>query len=129
MREGCRPVAGGLVFHGHGTTEMVRSAALSQLRPTAVNTWLHWQALRRAQERGSSVFDFGRPTIGSSVYTFKERFGARPQPSNWQHYIRGASPGVFRRAGGKIRRLDCLVAPAAVISHALGWTAIAKGIP
>jgi hypothetical protein len=80
---------------------MHRSAALWELRPTAVNTWMHTRALVRAQHRGNWRFDFGRPTVGSSVYEFKRRFGAVPHLAAVQHYVRRRSPERLRRAGGR----------------------------
>ena len=62
---------------------------------------MHWHSLLRAQERGNRQFDFGRPTVGSSVYTFKKRFGATPQTAAVQHYLRRGSPDELRRSGGK----------------------------
>lgn len=129
VREGTRPVAGALVLHGREATEMIRSAALSELRPTAINTWLHGRVMLRAMAHGSRVLDLGRPTIGSSVHTFKSRLGALPQPSAWQHYIRGRSPAEIRRASGKFdawiqlwRRLPLPV------TRCVG-PAIARGLP
>ncbi|TWU24582.1 GNAT family N-acetyltransferase [Bythopirellula polymerisocia] len=101
VRQLDRPVAAAMVLHGQGFSEIHRSASLTELRSTGVNTWLHWQALLRAQQRGNRLFDFGRPTVGSSVYTFKKRFGAKPQPAAVQHYLRRGSPEALRRAGGK----------------------------
>jgi serine/alanine adding enzyme len=101
VRRQQQPVASAMVLHGNGISEMHRSAALTDLRPTAVNTWLHWQALLRSLERGSRQFDFGRPTVGSSVYTFKKRFGAAAQASAVQHYLRRGSPSGLRRASGR----------------------------
>jgi FemAB-related protein (PEP-CTERM system-associated) len=101
VRQDARPIAAAMLLHGAGLSEMHRSAALTQFRTTAVNTWLHWHALLRTQARGNGLFDFGRPTLGSSVCTFKERFGAQPHAAAVQHYLRRGSPAQLRRAGGK----------------------------
>jgi len=129
VRQQDRPVAAAMVLHGQGLSEMHRSAALTELRSTGVNTWLHWQVLLRTQQCGNRRFDFGRPTVGSSVYTFKKRFGATPQPAAVQHYLRRGSPEGLRRAGGKfklpIKLWSCL--PVCATRWLGPW--IARGMP
>jgi FemAB-related protein (PEP-CTERM system-associated) len=103
VRQDRQPVAAAMVLHGPGMSEMHRSASLNELRSTAVNTWLHWQVLSRTVERGNRHFDFGRPTVGTSVYTFKKRFDAVPCPAAIQHYLRRGSPAGLRRVDGKFK--------------------------
>jgi len=45
---------------------------------------LYWNLLERAVERGQSRFDFGRCTPGGSVHRFKEQWGGRALPAEWQ---------------------------------------------
>ena len=101
VRQQDEPVAAAMILHGHGLSEMHRSATTTSLRFTGVNTWMHWHALLRAQARGNRQLDLGRPTVGSSVYTFKKRFGATPQTAAVQHYLRRGSPDQLRRSGGR----------------------------
>ncbi len=103
VRQQNRSVATAMLLHGQGTTEIHRSATIVDLRSTALNTWMHWQCLMRTLERGNHQFDFGRPTVGTSVYTFKKRFGATAHPAAVQHYIRRGSPGDLRRNDGKFK--------------------------
>jgi hypothetical protein len=46
---------------------------------------LYWTLLQRAFEAGCEVFDFGRSTPGEGTFKFKEQWGARPVPLNWEY--------------------------------------------
>jgi hypothetical protein len=59
--------------------------------------------LERAVERGSRRFDFGRSTIDSNTFRFKQQWGARPEPSCWQYYVRRGTLGDMRPDHGRFR--------------------------
>jgi hypothetical protein len=42
------------------------------------------------------VFDFGRSTIDSNTFRFKKQWGAEPEPSVWQYYVRRGTIGQLR---------------------------------
>jgi FemAB-related protein (PEP-CTERM system-associated) len=55
------------------------------------NNLLYWDAIRYACERGCKYFHFGRSSIGSGTYKFKQQWGAKERQLNWQfHYRRPA---------------------------------------
>lgn len=83
-----RPVAGGLLVHGRGISEVPSASSLRQFNHTGANMVLYWNLLARACQRGQHTFDFGRSTPGSGTYRFKEQWGAMPEPSVWQYYVR-----------------------------------------
>ncbi|MEM6365944.1 MAG: FemAB family XrtA/PEP-CTERM system-associated protein [Planctomycetota bacterium] len=92
VKKSQQPIACALVFHhpacGNigGLTEVPSASALRSARKTAVNTWMYWQIIQRAIERGSQTFDFGRSTPQESTYDFKRKWGAEPSPIGWQRF-------------------------------------------
>jgi FemAB-related protein (PEP-CTERM system-associated) len=61
-------------------------ASLREYDSLSPNHLLNWAAIEFYCKAGARRFDFGRSTIGSSQYTFKERWGARPINLNWQYW-------------------------------------------
>jgi FemAB-related protein (PEP-CTERM system-associated) len=85
---GRRSVAGALLLHGWGVTEVPSASSLRQYNHTNANMLMYWHLLERAVERGQDVFDFGRSSEGSSTYRFKKQWGATMAPAEWQYYLR-----------------------------------------
>jgi FemAB-related protein (PEP-CTERM system-associated) len=129
VRQQDEPVAAAMILHGWGLSEMHRSATTLSRRATGVNTWLHWHALLRALERGNRQFDFGRPTVGSSVYTFKKRFGAIPHTAALQHYLRRGSPDQLRRSSGRFSLRTKLWSLLPISATRWFGPLVARGIP
>jgi FemAB-related protein (PEP-CTERM system-associated) len=102
---GGRPVAGALAVHGHGITEVPSASVERQYRSTAANSFMYWELIRRAIDRGQQTFDFGRSTIDSGTYTFKKKWGAIPEPAVWQYYRRRGRVADIRPDGGKYDRM------------------------
>ena len=49
-------------------------------REVGANDFMYWRLMRRAHERGYSIFDFGRSKFGSGPFHFKKNWGFEPQP-------------------------------------------------
>ena len=96
-----RCVAAALLVHGHGTTEVPSASSLREFNSSGANMVMYWHLLGRAIDRGQSVFDFGRSTIGSGTYKFKEQWGAKPAPAVWQYHLRRGSATQMRPESGK----------------------------
>ena len=92
VRAGRLPVGGALLVHGAGVTEVPSASSLRRYNHTSANMLMYWHLLKRAVERGQSVFDFGRSTRDSSTYRFKKQWGAEPHPAEWQYYVRQGAP-------------------------------------
>ncbi|WP_428486044.1 FemAB family XrtA/PEP-CTERM system-associated protein [Rhodopila sp.] len=60
-------------------------------RACAGNDFMYWEVMRRAAERGSRLFDFGRSKIGTGAYAFKHNWGFAPEKL---HYRYGLAPGA-----------------------------------
>jgi FemAB-related protein, PEP-CTERM system-associated len=91
-----KPVAVALLLHGSEVTEVPSASSLRAYNSTSANMVLYWHLLKRAVERGQKTFDFGRSTIDSNTFRFKKQWGAEPQPSVWQYYVRRGTIGQLR---------------------------------
>lgn len=100
-----RTLAGGLLLHGSGVTEIPSASSLRPWNWTNANMLLYWSALSRAIERGQQMFDFGRSTIDSPTYRFKKQWGAVPYPAHWQYYVRQGKVGEMRPDSPRFRAL------------------------
>ena len=45
--------------------------------------------MRRAVERGATMFDFGRSKVGTGPYSFKSNWGFEPRPITHQYLLIG----------------------------------------
>jgi FemAB-related protein (PEP-CTERM system-associated) len=129
LRLGNRPVAAALLLHGSTVTEVPSASSLRKFNSTNANMFMYWQLICRAVERGNRTFDFGRSTPGSGTYRFKEQWGAKPEPSVWQYYVRRGVAQQMRpdnaRFGRLIRIWRRLPVP---LTRLIGPT-IVRGIP
>jgi FemAB-related protein (PEP-CTERM system-associated) len=96
VRDGGRPVAGALLLHGSGVTEVPTAAALREYNPSCVNMLMYCRLLERAVARGQSTFDFGRSTVDNNTYRFKKQWGAVPHPAVWQYHIKDGTTNEMR---------------------------------
>ncbi|MCC7406509.1 MAG: FemAB family PEP-CTERM system-associated protein [Phycisphaeraceae bacterium] len=97
-------VAGALLMHypamGEGALTAVPSAsALRSSNAVSANMWMYRQLLRRAIERGSGAFDFGRSSVDSGTYQFKKQWGAQPRPTTWLYHVRRGDPTRMTTGG------------------------------
>lgn len=100
-RLGKVPVAGALLIHGRGITEVPSASSLRPYNGTSANMLMYWHLLTRAVERGQRQFDFGRSTEDSPTYAFKKQWGARPHKASWQFYVRSGSVHSMRPESGR----------------------------
>ncbi len=82
------PVAAALLVHSEGSTEVPSASSLRKWNRMGPNMWMYRGLLERAIERKSHTFDFGRSTMSSSTYKFKQQWGATAYPAVWQYYVR-----------------------------------------
>lgn len=104
LRWGRKPVAAAMLVHGRGTTQVPSASSLRRFNATNANMFLYWQLLQRAIQRHQQMFDFGRSSEGSGTYRFKKQWGARPEPSCWQYYVRRGAIGDVRPENAKYQR-------------------------
>jgi FemAB-related protein (PEP-CTERM system-associated) len=71
-----------LPYYGGGT---------SAARQRAANDFMYWEVMRRAADRGSRLFDFGRSKIGTGSHDFKKNWGFTPENLNYRYML---APGA-----------------------------------
>jgi serine/alanine adding enzyme len=123
------PVAGALLVHDHDRTEVPSASSLRQFNATGANMWMYWRLLERAIERGSTTFDFGRSSIGSGTYKFKEQWGAVAYPAVWQYYVRRGNPADMRPDSPNKQRLISIWQRLPVWLTKFIGPSIVRGIP
>jgi FemAB-related protein (PEP-CTERM system-associated) len=73
-----------LPYYGGGSHEARRLGATH---------YMYWDLMRHAsQERGATLFDFGRSKQGSGSFAFKKYFGFEPKPLYYQYHLVGDNP-------------------------------------
>jgi serine/alanine adding enzyme len=88
VRAGEQPVAGALLLHGWGVTEVPSASSLRSHNHTNANMLMYYHLLERSIQRGQDIFDFGRSTPDSGPYKFKKQWGASPAQAHWQSWLR-----------------------------------------
>jgi FemAB-related protein (PEP-CTERM system-associated) len=58
-----------------------------EARGLGANDLMYWALMRRAVERGCTVFDFGRSKVGTGPYSFKRNWGFEPRPITHQYRL------------------------------------------
>lgn len=56
-------------------------------RELAANDFKYWELMRRACERGDTLFDYGRSKLGTGPYAFKKNWGFEPQPLAYEYRL------------------------------------------
>ena len=87
LRSGGEPVGGMFVIECGGTTADPWASSRRAFLPRCPNQVLYWQAVRRAIERGSTRFDFGRSQWDSGTFRFKRQWLAQPVPLYYQYAL------------------------------------------
>lgn len=88
-----RPVGGGIVLTAGSRASIPWASTLEQFNSLAPNMLLYWSLLSHVCDRGCSLFDFGRSTLGEGTYRFKKQWGARPYELNWARWPIGRKSG------------------------------------
>jgi len=123
------PIAGAIVVHRNGMTEVPSASSLRDHNITNANMWMYRQLLSRAIQRGSRVFDFGRSSEDSGTYRFKAQWGALPSPAIWQYYVRKGSAEDMRPDSDNKRALVQIWKKLPVAATRILGPRIVRGIP
>lgn len=51
------------------------------------NDFMYWELMRRACERGTRIFDYGRSKKGTGSYNFKKNWGFEPEPLHYEYHL------------------------------------------
>jgi FemAB-related protein (PEP-CTERM system-associated) len=129
VRAGPLAVAGALLLHGWGVSEVPSASSLRSHNHTNANMLMYWHMLERSIQREQDVFDFGRSTPGSGPYKFKEQWGAQPAQAHWQSYLRFGSLEETRPDNPRYGRMIGLWKRLPVALTRLIGPRIVRGIP
>jgi FemAB-related protein (PEP-CTERM system-associated) len=83
VRDGSRPVAGGVCVFFRDTVIVPWASSLREWRNKCPSNLLYWDVIRFACEKGLSWLDFGRSSPGSGTYRFKMQWGGLERPLHW----------------------------------------------
>ena len=80
-----------LVQHGR-TIEVPWAVATPDAKQRSVNMRMYWELLVHSMQKGAKAFDFGRSTVDSGTYRFKEQWGAEPHQLHWHYWLPSGVP-------------------------------------
>jgi FemAB-related protein (PEP-CTERM system-associated) len=83
-------VCGVLSFHFRGEILPYYGGGGAAARVLAGNDFMYWEVMRRACERGSTLFDFGRSKAGTGAFDFKKNWGFPPEPLSYEYQLHRA---------------------------------------
>ena len=81
------PVAAGFLIGHRDRLEIPWASAVKEVNPLGVNMFFYWKVLQYAVGKHYRYFDFGRSSIGSGTYRFKEQWGAQPKQIYWHYHM------------------------------------------
>ncbi|MBK1722337.1 FemAB family XrtA/PEP-CTERM system-associated protein [Thiocystis violacea] len=84
VHHGGKVVAGVLSFLFRDEVLPYYGGGSAEARAFKANDFMYWEVMRRACERGSQVFDFGRSKIGTGSFDFKRNWGFEPEPMSYE---------------------------------------------
>jgi FemAB-related protein (PEP-CTERM system-associated) len=82
------PWAAALLVFWRDSAEVPWASCRAKAKPLGANMRLYWELLSQAIGRGCTSFDFGRSTVDSGTYRFKQQWGAKPTPLHWYRWER-----------------------------------------
>lgn len=58
-----------------------------QFRQLGPNDFMYWELMKRAVEKGCTLFDYGRSKEGTGSFNFKKHWGFEPTPLSYQYHL------------------------------------------
>lgn len=87
VSQGVTPLAAGLVYGFRNVLEIPWAASDKRHSRLSPNMLLYSSLLEYACQQGFHEFDFGRSSLDSGTYRFKEQWGAKPLQLRWYYWI------------------------------------------
>lgn len=84
-----KAVASVLNFYFRDAVMPYYTGCLPQARDLGANDFMYWRLMRRAHDRGITIFDFGRSKVGSGPFAFKKNWGFTPDPIRHEFWVKG----------------------------------------
>jgi len=82
------PVAAVMSFYFRDQVLPYYGGGTARARDLAANDFMYWEVMRRACERGSRLFDFGRSKRGTGAFDFKKNWGFPAEALVYQYIMR-----------------------------------------
>ena len=82
-----QPVSSVLSFYFRGEVLPYYAGDAPAARDLAANDFKYWELMRRACQRGLTLFDYGRSKRGSGSFAFKKNWGFEPQPLHYEYCL------------------------------------------
>lgn len=82
-----KPLAAGFVYGFRRVLEIPWAASDKRYGRLAPNMLLYHAVLEYACGEGFTEFDFGRSSVDSGTYRFKQQWGAQPRPLYWYYWL------------------------------------------
>nr|WP_281500841.1 FemAB family XrtA/PEP-CTERM system-associated protein [Kordiimonas marina] len=82
-----RAVASLMSFYDADTVLPYYAGSGPGAREAKAHDYMYFDLMKRARERGKTVFDFGRSKIGSGPYFFKKNWGLEPTPLEYEYRV------------------------------------------
>jgi len=83
------PTSSVMSFFYQGKVLPYYTGSIPEARRSGANDMMYWALMRRAVERGATIFDFGRSKVGTGPYSFKSNWGFQPRPITHQYLLIG----------------------------------------
>lgn len=124
------PIACAFSYAYGSVMEVPSASSLREHRSLCPNHLLYWSMIQQAIAQGRTCFDFGRSTPGDGTYLFKEQWGARAVPLNWEYQLLGDTrlPTDDRQSARHQRRIATWKKLPLPLTNALG-PRIARCVP
>lgn len=87
LHEG-RPVAAVMSFFFRDEVLPYYGGGSLAARAVAGNDFMYWEVMRRAADKGKTLFDFGRSKAGTGSYNFKKYWGFEPEPLYYEYSLK-----------------------------------------
>ncbi len=81
------PIAAGFLYGFRHMVEIPWAGTDRRYNHLSPNMLLYNSVLEYACQQGFQVFDFGRSTVNSGTYRFKQQWGAHPHPLYWYYWL------------------------------------------
>lgn len=82
-----KPVAAAFLLGYGDVLEIPWASSLRTTNALGMNMYLYSKVLEYAIEKSYRYFDFGRSSVDSGTYRFKQQWGAKPQQNYWHYWL------------------------------------------
>lgn len=82
-----KPIAASFLMGHKETLEIPWASTLKEVNHLSINMLLYWEVLKYSIKKQYSYFDFGRSSLNSGTFKFKQQWGANPKQLYWHYWL------------------------------------------